>query len=358
MLKNFDECRWLYNSLLAQRRDTYRLSGKGVSLYDQHNALPEMKAARPSLKMVYSQVLQNVAVRVDLAFKAFFRRVRAGEKPGYPRFKGAGQYDSIVYPQYSKTCKLVGNKIRLPKIGDVKIILHRHFVGNPKTACIRRTCTGKWFVIITCECGDEELSNSKNTQIGIDVGLTTFATLSDGESVDNPRFFRMDENALAKARRHLSKAEKSSVNRVMRKKVVSRIYERITNRRHNFAHQESRKIVNKYQFIAVEDLSINRMVKNHHLAKSIMDAAWSQFSQFLSYKAESAGREFIAVNPAYTSQDCSGCGFRQVMPLSDRVYKCQNCNLEIGRDLNAALNILARGLASIGKQSVEAESSA
>jgi putative transposase len=180
--------------------------------------------------------------------------------------------------------------------------------------------------------------------VGIDVGLHTFAMLSDGTSVDNPRFFREEEKALAKANRKLSKAIKGTHERHKHRKVVARVYERIGFRRNNFAHQASRKIVNNFGFIAVEDLTVNRMVHNHCLAKSISDAAWSGFFSMLAYKAENAGRRLVKVNPAYTTQDCHRCGHRQKLTLADRFYACPCCGLHIDRDLNASLNILALGM--------------
>jgi len=340
-----EECRWLYNHLLEQRKTTWEERKESFSMYDQINLFPALKKERPSLATVHSQVLQNVAMRIDLAFKAFFRRVRAGERPGYPRFRGAGWYDSFTYPQGGYSVN--SNSVTLSKIGTVKAVIHRPVEGKIKTCCIRHTSTGKWFVSLACEVEDQPLPESTEA-VGIDVGLSNFATLSTGESIPNPRFFRSDEKALAKAQRKLSKFEKGTPERRHRRKAVSHIHERIANRRKDFAHQNSRRIVNRFGIIAVEDLSINRMIKNHCLAKSIADVAWGQFAAFLSYKAESAGREYIAVNPAYTTQDCSWCGFRQLMPLSQREFHCPNCGLVLDRDLNASINILGLGLQSLG----------
>jgi putative transposase len=350
LLSTLDECRWLYNQLLEERRDTYSESGKGVSMYSQINRFPELKSSRESLKSVHSQVLQNVAVRVDLAFKAFFRRCKVGEKPGYPRFRGKGRYDSFTYPQsgfyIEKVGKLSGGgKVFLSKIGHVKAAIHRPLEGTVKTCTLRRSSSGKWFVCFACEIVPEELPESRES-VGVDVGLGSFAVTSEGEKVENPRFFRKEEQALARAQRRLCEAENGTKERADRHKTVAKVHERIANKRRNVAHQASRKLVDRYGLIAVEALSVNRMNKNHCLAKSIMDAAWSEFAQKLSYKAEWAGREFVRVNPAYTSQDCSRCGFRQVMPLSAREYECPNCGLVLDRDHNAAINILTLGLQS------------
>ena len=347
------ECRWLYNHLLEQRKTAWEERHESLSYVEQANTLPALKVERPSLATVHSQVLQNVAVRVDLAFKAFFRRVKAGETPGYPRFRGEDRYDSFCYPQAPSGCKLNGDRLTLSGIGTVKVVLHRDREGKPKTCCVRRSPTGKWYVTFSCEWEPKPLPESAE-QVGIDVGLAHFATLSTEETIDNPRFFRQEEAALAKAQRKHAREPKGSVKRRKRKKVVSRVHERTRWRRQNFAHQQSRRIVNRFQVIAVEDLSVNRMVHNHCLAKSISDAAWAAFAAMLSVKAAWAARSFIAVNPAYTSRTCSSCGHRQKMPLSDRVYRCPCCSLELDRDHNAALNIRTLGLQGLRLPPLEA----
>jgi putative transposase len=341
-----EECRWLYNELLAARRDAWEQRQESLRLYDQQATLPAFKAARPALAGVQSQVLQNVAVRLDLAFQAFFRRVRMGETPGYPRFRGKGRYDSITFPQVPVGCRLDADdkRVRIANVGQVKILLHRPLEGMPKTATMTRSSTGKWYVCFSCECAEPSPLPQTGQRVGIDVGLKTFATLSTGEEVANPRFFRGEEKALAKVQHRLSKAEKGTPERARRRKIVARVHERTRWRRGDFTHQRSRRIVNTFDLIALEDLSVNRMVHTHCLAKSIHDVAWSQFASLLSYKAAWAGRKYVAVNPAYTSQDCSSCGHRKTdLSLADRTYTCSCCGLVLDRDLNASLNILALG---------------
>jgi putative transposase len=347
------ECRWLYNHFLEQRKAAWEERQASLGLYDQLGELPALKHQRPELANAHSQVLQNVGVRIDLAFKAFFRRVKNGETPGYPRFRGRNRYDSFCFPQYGNGCKLDGNQLYLSKIGTVRVVLHRPLEGTPKTVCIRRSATGKWYVTLACEWEPTALPEGPE-QVGIDVGLVTFAAFSTGETIENPRFFRREEKAVAKAQRRLAKEALGTPRRRKRRKVVARVHERTRFRRQNFAHQESRKIVNRFQLIAIEDLSVNRMVQNPCLAKSISDAAWSEFAAMVRVKAEWAGRAFVAVNPAYTSQDCSRCGHRQKMPLWERVFRCPCCHLELDRDLNAALNILRLGLQALGLWSREA----
>ncbi len=334
----------LYNHFVVDRIQAYQNRGESLSLYAQQARLSFLKLDRPTLSQVYSQVLQNVAVRVDLAFQAFFRRVKVGGVPGFPRFRGLGRYDSLTYPQ-AHGFEIKEGGLRLGKIGRIRIKAHRPLEGTSKTCTVRRSATGKWYASIVCEVEPQPLPKSDEA-VGIDVGLEKFATLSNGDQIAPPRFFRQEEQVLAKAQRKLSKQKKGTPARAKARKVVARVHERIRFRRHDFAHQLARCLVNHYGLIAVEDLIINGMVRNHCLSKSIHDAAWSQFRQCLSYKAEEAGRTLVAVNPAYTSQDCSQCGHRHRKALSERVHVCPCCGVVLDRDENAARNILRLGLQS------------
>ena len=346
--RTLEICRWVYNDTLALRKNAWEQEQRSVSLYETNKILTQWKRERPELKEVYAQTLQNVQVRVDLALKAFFRRVKAGEKPGYPRFKGKGRYDSFTYPQGEKGgFKFVGDRLNLSKIGDVKIVLHRPIEGTIKTLTIRRSATGKWYACFSVEY-DPDPAPRKETAVGVDVGLTSFATLSNGEKIENPRFFRTDEKALAKAQRKLSKVEKGTPERKKARKIVAHVHERIANRRLNFAHQTSRQLVDRFGTIVFEDLNITNMQKNHGLAKSIADVAWNQFVTITTSKAEDAGSHVILVNPRNISQMCSRCGMIVAKTLSDRVHSCPHCGLEMDRDQNAAVNILRLGLQSLG----------
>jgi len=346
--QTLDTCRWVYNETLAYRKTAWEERQEHIGLYDTNALLPAWKDQRPELKQVYSQVLQDVQNRVHLAFDAFFRRVKRGETPGYPRFKGRGWYDSFTFKQVGFGFKLDGQWLDLSKVGRVQMIDHRPIEGTIKTLTIRRFSTGKWFACFSVETEPEPLPHTQRA-VGVDVGLTHFATLSTGEQVANPRFFRKDERALAKAQRNLSNAEKGTPERAKRRKVVAHIHERIANRRRDFAHKLSRRLVNEFGIIVLEDLNIARMIKNHTLAKSIADAAWNQLATYTRYKAASAGRTYLEVDPRGTSQRCSRCGGVVKKDVSVRVHQCPFCGLEIDRDLNAAINILAIGLDSIGE---------
>jgi putative transposase len=351
--RTLDICRELYNAALQERRDAWRIARKSVVYKDQQNQLPEIKAIRPELGMVHSQVLQDVLRRLDKAFDAFFRRVKTGDKAGFPRFRSRARYDSFTYSQSGFAIE--HGKLRLSKIGMVKIKLHRPIEGKVKTLTITRSSTGKWYACFSVECEAKPLQQVSSA-VGIDMGISNFATLSTGEVIDNPKFFRGEEKQLAKAQRKLSAAKKGSPERSKQRKVVARVHERIANKRRDFAHQESRYLADKFGVIIFEKLNIRGMVKNHCLAKSIQDAAWSQTIQFTAYKAESAGRFEVEVNPRNTSNTTFCCGEKVDITLADRVIHCPKCHSVTDRDYNASLNILALGLQSIGHRTIEAAS--
>jgi putative transposase len=354
LLENtLEQCRLMYNHLLEMRKQSWELEKKGLSIYDQMNTFKALKQRVPDLNAVHSQVLQDIARRIELAYLSFFRRVKRGEKPGYPRFHGRGRYTSFTYPQSG--FKVGEASVSLSKIGKVRAVIHRPTEGIIKACTVKKTATGKWFVSFSCEIEKSTLPHLENF-VGLDAGVISFVTLSDGTHVANPRFFKSEEKALAKAQRGMSKHEQGNRDRRRKRKAVARVHERIANKRKDFAHKLSHKIVKEFGGIAVEDLNINNMQQDNFtcLNKSIADAAWNSFSNMLAYKAECAGRTFVRVNPAYTSQTCSRCGYRQKLKLSNRHYKCPCCELSLDRDENAALNILSLGLQTVGRQAIEA----
>ncbi len=345
-----EQCRRVYNQTLGYRKDTYEQKGESVSLYDTNKLLTQWKKEDLQLKQVHSQVLQNVQERVDLAFKAFFRRVKAGESPGFPRFKGYGRYDSFTFKQSG--FKLDGERLILSKIGSIKIKLHRPISAEIKTLTIQRDSVGNWYACFSCECEPKPLPPTDKV-VGVDLGLTTFAYFSHGDKIDRQRWMGRDAKDIARLQRKKEQFPKGSPERRKVVRALQHAYRRAANRRTNFAHQASRKLVNAYQFIAFEKLDIQEMQVNGNktIARGIADVAWGQFVQFSTYKAEEAGRGVAHVNPRGTTQECSGCG--QVVPktIRDRIHDCPNCGLRLNRDHNAALNILARGLASINTDS-------
>lgn len=346
--QQLEECRWAYNETLAARRDAHT-EGVPLGLYDTVNLLPGWKATRPTLKDVHSQVLQNICQRVHLAFQAFFRRVKEGaQEVGYPRFKQVGRYDSITYPQYGNGVRLDGERLIVSKVGAVQVVMHRPIEGRPKTVTLTRASTGKWFACLSCETDAHPLPPSEDVT-GVDVGLASFATLSTGETIKNPRFYRKDESDLKRIqkRKDAAKQAENWPENKKQKATLSKIHERIGNRRADFAHKQSRALVNRYQVIVFEELAPQKMGTSRGMRKSIMDVAWTQFINLTQGKAAEAGRTVILVDPRNTSKMCSGCGQLVQKALSDRTHACASCGLVMDRDHNAALNILQRGLQTL-----------
>ncbi|MFA5715398.1 MAG: transposase [Candidatus Paceibacterota bacterium] len=353
--RTFDLCRKVYNNTLAFRRDSWDYDAKSVSLFETNKELTSWKKDYPELSSVYSQVLQNVQVRVDLAFKAFFRRVKHGENPGYPRFKSFRRYDSITYPQaYTQGHKIdfQNQTVTLPKLGKIRVVFHRTFDGDVKTITVRKSCAGKWHVSFAVEYEPEIKQHTGEEMTGVDLGLSSFATFANGEKIENPRFFRSEEKNLAKLQRRLSKETKGTPERVRRRLIVAKVHDRISNKRKNFIHQESRKLVDRFKLIAFEDLKIKNMQQNSHLSKSISDVSWGMMVRDTVNKAVEAGSKVVLVDPKNTTQLCSRCGQYVRKELSDRIHSCPQCGLVMDRDQNAAINILRLGLQSL---SVKAE---
>ena len=345
---HLNSCRWLYNELLSQRKLAYEELELPLTKYQQLMFLPELKLEKPELDHIHSQVLQNVVDRLDKAFQGFFRRCKIGEKPGFPRFRGLHRYNSFCFPQSGFA--FVGKAVRLSKIGTIRLKLHRAMEGEIKTCTLKQTPSGSWDITFSCEIKANPLAPQEEA-VGIDVGLTTFAVFSNEKEIKNPKFFQKGEKALGKAQKKLSKTEKGTKERRKAGKVVAKIHEKIRNQRKDFCHQETRQIINQYQYICIEDLDIKQMVEGSRLAKNIQDASWNQFYNYLTYKAEEAGRKLRLVNPAYTSQTCSCCGHIEAKRLSDRQHDCARCGYRATRDYNAARNILALGLDGLSESS-------
>jgi len=343
---SLEACRWVYNETLAVRKKAWEEYQEPLSLYDTSNLLVKWKEKKPELVNAFSQCLQNAQLRVDLAFKAFFRRVKKGEKPGYPRFKGFDRYDSFTFPQSG--FRLIEDRLKVSKVGSVRIKKHREIEGQIKTLTIRRNQVGRWYACFSCQV-EPKLLPRVQAVVGIDVGLSSFATLSNGEKIENPRFFKSEEKQLVKAQRKLSKIEKGAPERGKFRKVVAHIHNRIASKRKDFAHQLSRQLIKTFQIIAFEKLNIKDLWENGYkgVRKSIGDVAWDQFIRFTVYKAEGAGRTVVFVDPCNTSKRCSRCGQIVEKTLSDRVHSC-SCGLVLDRDHNASINILALGLQGLG----------
>ena len=328
-------CRHLYNEMLEDRKNAYDRCGIGLN-YNQQAG--QLKYLNPG---IYSQVAQDVLRRLDKAFRNFFRRVKNGDKKaGYPRFQGKNRYDSFAYPQTG--FKIKDGKLHLSKIGSIRIFMHREIEGKIKTCTIKQE-GDQWYVCFSVELPDIETKEIK-TSVGVDVGITTLATLSDGTEIENPKTLDKYDSKLRKAHRDLSRKKKGSSNRNKQKVVLAGIYRKVRNARKDYLHKASRILADTYDQIVFEDLQIKNMVKNHHLARSIHDASWGMLINFTTYKAEYAGGAVELVNPRNTSKECSVCGNTQPMPLSQRTYRCPNCGAVMGRDHNAAINIRNRAV--------------
>jgi putative transposase len=356
MDRTLSTCRHLYNDALAERKKEAELNrikrdfqifpwGKPdwIGYEDQANNLSESKT--DFQKDVHSQVLQNTLKRLDRSFKNFFNGF------GYPRFKGRNRYDSFTYPQSG--FELKEGKLTLSKIGDLTIILHREMEGRIKTCTIKKD-VDQWYVIFTVEIDKKIEKVPVDTKIGIDVGLITLLTLSNGKQIEVPKFLRASEKKLAREQVELSRKPLRSKNRNKQRLVVAKVHRTIRNQRKDIAHKTSKKLVNKYDHIVFEDLQIQNMMANHHLAKSISDAGWYQLISLTKSKAEYAGKVVELVNPKNTSQNCCGCGKVVSKDLSVRVHLCPFCGLKLDRDHNAAINILNKSKSTVGTTGIEA----
>lgn len=328
-------CRFLYNDCLADRKNAYERTGITVGYYDQQYELKNREGIN-----IHSKVAQDVLRRLQKTYDSFFRRVKNGENPGYPRFQGYDRYNSFTYSQSG--FKILDNgKLRLSKIGDLKLIQHREIEGKIKTITVKRE-GNQWYASFSTELKIEIEPVEIKSAVGIDVGIKTLAVLSNGEEIPNIRTINNYEKRLAKIQRKLSRMKKGSNNRKKQKVKVQNIHKKIKNVRNDYLHKQSTKLVTEWDLIVLEDLQIQNMVKNHKIAKSIADVSWNKFASMMKYKAEWAGKEVVFVNPSNTSKTCSNCGYIQNMPLGKRVYDCPKCNLVLDRDYNAAINILNR----------------
>ncbi|MFX1465075.1 MAG: RNA-guided endonuclease InsQ/TnpB family protein [Promethearchaeota archaeon] len=339
-------CRLLYNTSLAARKDAWHTHQQSVTYYEQANHLKVVKKTNPFLKAVHSQVLQDVLRRLDKTFTNFYRRLKKGEKAGYPRFKGKYRYDSFTYPQSGFAVDYQKKKLRLSKIGSITIKIHRLIPakGVIKTCTIKRDVE-HWYACFAVEfpAPDPGTQYRKiKKAIGVDVGLKSLLTLHTGEAITNPRWLRISEKKVAKEQRRQARKQKGSNNRHKQNRKVARLHRKIRNQRKDFHHKLSRKLVDNYDLIVYENLRITNMVKNHHLAKSISDAGWGQLMCFTEYKAEEAGTLVEYVSAYNTTQLCSRCGRLAPKTLATRIHSCPYCGLTLKRDHNSAITILIR----------------
>lgn len=340
-----EQGREVYNAALAECKAFYAANGKGIKALSQWNYFREWRKQDGILLNASS--LQHLLRRLDKAYSAFFRRLKAGETPGHPRFKGADRFNSLEYT-YSDGCKLNYDEkldrftLYVQNVGDVKVKMHRLLPAgaNIKHVVLKRKASG-WYVYLQLEVLQPHMQPNGEPAVAGDVGLLRLLTLSDGTEIDNPRWLRSSLAKLRRAQRRLSRRKKGSQRRRKARQQVALLHEHIANTRKDFWHKTTRQLVNTYGVIALEDLSPRFMLQNRHLSLSAADAGLGMFQQMLASKAANAGCELRWVRAAYTSQACSGCGCLVEKALSVRIHCCPHCGLTIDRDLNAARNIFA-----------------
>lgn len=333
----------LYNAALQERRDAWAKQKVKVGKYDQQLQLKDIRFDRPDLCTVPVAALRGTLNRLDKAYTAFFRRCKAGDKPGYPRFKSARRWDTLEFenqPGKGFICAN-GKRIHIVGLGKVKIRLHRPLGGVPCTLKVSICGDRQWRVSISCEDVPAQPLPATGQTVGIDLGLSTFVATSDGELYDNPRPMRSARVALERAQRRVTKRKIGSHRRRKAAALLRKQHVRVARVRREHHIKVARQLVQRYDIVYVEKLNIAGLAKSC-LSKSISDAGWSIFLHWLSVKAESAGRTVVQVDPAYTTQTCSGCGAVAKKTLAERAHRCP-CGVVLDRDINAAINIKNKG---------------
>lgn len=337
------EARSLYNAAIQERREAWQMQRISRNYYDQANQLKEIRDMG-NLELANYSACQDVLRRVDKTFKAFFRRIKVGEKAGYPRFKSRDRFSSFTFPDWDNGCHLTEyGRLKVQGVGIIKLKMHRPIVGEIKTLTLKCDA-GKWYACFSV-IQDIESPTPQTEAIGIDVGLYSFVALSDGQLVTNPRNLKVGLAQLRRCQRKVARRKKGSVNRRKAVRLLQKAHAHICNQRSDFQHKLSRQIADNYGLIAVEDLNIKGLSRGM-LARSVNDAGWGSFLAKLAYKVEYTGGQLVRVNPNGTSQICSRCGCLPDVPktLADRIHSCPHCGLVIDRDVNAARNILSLGL--------------
>jgi len=363
-----DAHRELYNAALQERRDGWSHNKTRINYGDQSAQLTEIRSVRPDQGVWSFSSQQATLRRLNKAFAGFFGRVKAGQKAGYPRFKGKARFDSVEWPKDGDGARWLPEQRRayLQGIGQVKVELHREVVGRVKTIQVKRQGR-RWMLVLSCDdVGDNRLP-ATGRPVGIDVGVVSFATTSDGEHIDNPRWGRAAGAGLAAAQQRLQRAKRGSKNRQRRRETVAARHRKIANQRKDFHHKQARALVERYDVLVVEDLKIANMVRRAKpvpdpdapgsylpnggraksgLNRSISDASWGGFLGILRAKAEDAGRVWIEVDPRHTSDGCENCGHAaRENRVAQAEFVCQRCSHRAQADEHAARNVLRAGLA-------------
>ncbi len=344
--KHIGSCRWLYNYALNKKVDAYKKDKTKLTRFDLSSDLPQLKKNKETewLKEINSQSLQMSLKNMDEAFTRFFR-----DKKGFPKFKSKrNNRQSFNIPQSIKA-DWENKNVSVPKIKNIRMALDRIPEGDIKSATISKTPTGKYFMSILVDTKKKEPKKYKikeETSVGIDLGIKDFAITSNGEKFDNPKHLNKHLKRLKKLQNRASKKQKGSENRKKANLRVALIHEKIGNSRNDFLHKLSSKLIAENQTICLEDLSVENMLKNHKLAQSIQDCSWSKFNEYLEYKAKWNGNNIVRIGRFEpSSKMCSNCGkINNELTLKDREWKCEGCDSNHDRDINASKNILDFGL--------------
>jgi putative transposase len=360
--------RELYNAALAERRNGWAHSRTRIGYGDQSGQLTEIRSERPDVAVWSFSSQQATLRRLNKAFAGFFRRVKRGEKAGYPRFKGAGRFDSVEWPKDGDGARWLpsARRVYLQGVGQVKVLLHRPVVGRVKTIQIKRAGR-RWMLVLSCDDVPPHPLPGTGRRAGIDVGIVSFATTSDGTHIDNPRWGRAGADRLAAAQQRLARAKRGSMNRQRKRETVAARHRKIASQRKDFHHKQARALVARYDLLVVEDLRIANMLRRAKpkpdpdnpgqflpnraraksgLSRSISDAGWGRFVSILRAKAEEAGRAWIEVDPRHTSDGCEKCGHAAPENrVTQADFICQRCAHRAQADQMAARNILRAGLA-------------
>ena len=340
---SINTCRMLYNEFVAESRLAYR-EGYKVTFDELQRMIPAMV---PKETPLHSKAAQMVLWQFYANIKTLSSTSKKGRKIGVLRFKPRSRYRSVNYNQ-SGFRFLQGDTLKLSKIGKIKCVIHRKIEGEIKGVVVKKDLDGRWFAAAMCEgAGARYCSLERKKIVGLDMGITNFIYDSDGHRIDNPQIRKKSEKSLRRAQRKLSGKAKGSSNRHKQRLKLAKIHQKTANQRRDFEHKVSRTYVDKYDTIFVENLSIDNMMKNHKLARSIANASWNSFFQKLEYKAENAGILFRKVRPHGTSQECSGCGKTVKKSLAQRTHSCDSCGLVMDRDHNAAINVRQRGIETL-----------
>ena len=360
--------RELYNAALQERRDAWAHSKTRIRYGDQSAQLTEIRSVRPDVAVWSFSSQQATLRRLNKAFAGFFRRVKAGQTPGYPRFKGVARFDGVEWPRDGDGARWLPEQRRvyLQGVGQVKVHLHRQVAGRVKTIQVKRQGR-RWMLVLCCDDVPASPLPATGRQAGIDVGIVRYATLSDGTGVDNPRWGRTAADQLAAAQQRLQRAKRRSKSRERKRETVAARHRKIANQRKDFHHKQACALVARYDLLVVEDLQIANMIRRAKpvadpenpgqflpngaraksgLSRSISDAGWGQFVSILRAKAEDAGRIWIEVDPRHTSDGCADCGYAAAENrVTQAEFECQRCSHRAPADEHAARNILRAGLA-------------